>query len=379
MVFIDIVAYSKRPLTGQLEVKQHLTSLIRHGLKGAHGEDVVILDSGDGAAICFLADPVEALYFAINLHSSMLSKPEDAPDYACRIGINLGPVKVIKDVNGRRNTVGDGINNAQRVMDFAEPNQLLVSRSFHDVVACLSEEYSQLFAYLGVRHDKHVKEYDIYEIVSSSGEMVFRRDDESDDDGFLAPPEEPPEQAPEQAPAASPVTARQPTAAVPATTEPALSHQWDPADLKRISKQLAAHIGPLAKVLVKRAAKRACSPEELYKLLAEHLPDDSLRSLFLQGAGATTAVSAATPTAIATAPTAIPADTSGVPLPNAVREQLRHRLAESQGPLAKVLIKRAMASAAHYPQLCEMLAAELPEAERPAFIAYARRLLPEPG
>jgi len=372
VVFIDIVAYSKRPLTGQLEVKQHLTSLIRHGLKGAHGEDVVILDSGDGAAICFLADPVEALYFAINLHSSMLSKGDDAPDYACRIGINLGPVKIIKDVNGRRNTVGDGINNAQRVMDFAAPNQLLVSRSFHDVVACLSEEYSRLFAYLGVRHDKHVKEYDIYEIVSSSGEMVFQRDEESDDNGFL-PSSEP-------APAAAPAPAAQPAAAAPTETEPALPHQWDPADLQRISRQLAAHIGPLAKVLVKRAAKRACSPDELYKLLAEHLPDDSLRSLFLQGAGTTTTVSAAAaaPAAASSAPAAIPADTSGVPLPSAVREQLRHHLAESQGPLAKVLIKRAAAKASDYPQFYKMLAKELPESERGKFIAYAKKLLPAP-
>ena len=364
MVFIDIVAYSKRPIKGQLEVKQHLTQLIKHGLKGARREDVVILDSGDGAAICFLADPVDALYFAINLHSSMLTKGEEAPDYACRIGINLGPVKVIRDVNGRRNTVGDGINSAQRVMDFAEPNQLLVSRSFHDVVACLSEEYFNLFAYLGTRHDKHVKEYDIYEIVPSSAEMVFERDGvadvASDDPGVDAD-----------------VATEAADERVSAADTAAAQYQWQPEALARITRELAGHIGPLAKVLVKRAAKCACSPEELYQLLSQHLPDGSLRELFLKHAPSS---SASTATAVAADLVAIPdaALPTGVPIPADIREKLRHQMAETQGPLAKVFIKRAAARASDYPQFCQILAAELPESRREAFIAYAKRLLPAP-
>ena len=58
---------------------------------------------------------------------------------------------------------------------------------------------------------------------------------------------------------------------------------------------------------------------------------------------------------------------------------MRHHLAESLGPLAKVLIKRAMARASGYPELCRMLAAEVPAAERDAFIAWAYRLLPDQG
>lgn len=382
VVFIDIVGYSKRPIKGQLEVKQHLTQLIRHGLKGARREDVVILDSGDGAAVCFLADPVEALYFGINLHSSMLSKGDEAPDYACRIGINLGPVKVIRDVNGRRNTVGDGINSAQRVMDFAEPNQLLVSRSFHDVVACLSEEYFNLFSYLGTRHDKHVKEYDIYEIVPSSEGLIFERaSDEAheevlDDPGkSAAPVAKPAANAPAPVPTPEPASA---TASAPASSPApaAAGYEWQPQELERITRELAEHIGPLAKVLVKRAAKRACSPDELHKLLAQHLPDGSLRTVFLQHAASGKAAAAPPAAAQVAVPDAgLP---TGVPIPDDIREKLRHQLAESQGPLAKVLIKRAAAKAADYPQFYKMLAKELPESERTAFIAYAKKLLPAP-
>lgn len=375
MVFIDIVAYSKRPIKGQLEVKQHLTQLIKHGLTGARREDVVILDSGDGAAVCFLADPVEALYFAINLHSSMLSKGEEAPDYACRIGINLGPVKVIRDVNGRRNTVGDGINSAQRVMDFAEPNQLLVSRSFHDVVACLSEEHFNLFAYLGTRHDKHVKEYDIYEIVPSSSELVFERAAEADLDIDYqdSDAEAADDEGMDSESLADPAPAPAPTPATAAAAE----YQWPPEELASITKELAGHIGPLAKVLVQRAAKRASTPEELHQLLSRHLPDGSMREVFLKhvgsGSSAETPVAKAEPVVIPDA--ALP---TVVPIPDDVREKLRHQLAETQGPLAKVLIKRAAARASDYPQFCQILAAELPENKREAFIAYAKKLLPAP-
>ena len=66
-----------------------------------------------------------------------------------RIGINLGPVRVVKRHQRARNVIGDGINVAQRVMSFAEPNQILVSRSYYEVVSRLAPEYAQLFQYVG--------------------------------------------------------------------------------------------------------------------------------------------------------------------------------------------------------------------------------------
>jgi hypothetical protein len=49
-------------------------------------------------------------------------------------------------------------------MSFAEPGQLLVSRSYYDIVSCLSQEYAKLFQYQGARADKHVREHDIYAV-----------------------------------------------------------------------------------------------------------------------------------------------------------------------------------------------------------------------
>ena len=38
-----------------------------------------------------------------------------------RLGVNLGPVRLVKDLNGQMNIIGDGINVAQRVMSFSRP------------------------------------------------------------------------------------------------------------------------------------------------------------------------------------------------------------------------------------------------------------------
>jgi class 3 adenylate cyclase len=69
------------------------------------------------------------------------------------MGINLGPVKLLVDINKQLNLIGDGINVAQRVMSFAEPGKLLVSRSYYEVISCLSQEYAKLFNYEGVHPD----------------------------------------------------------------------------------------------------------------------------------------------------------------------------------------------------------------------------------
>jgi hypothetical protein len=82
--------------------------------------------------------------------------------------VNLGPVRLVKDLNGQMNIIGDGINVAQRVMSFADPGQLLVSRSFYEVVSCLSRDYMNLFRHEGSRTDKHVREHEVYSVVGGA-------------------------------------------------------------------------------------------------------------------------------------------------------------------------------------------------------------------
>ncbi|HVB48707.1 MAG TPA: adenylate/guanylate cyclase domain-containing protein [Burkholderiales bacterium] len=162
VVFLDIAEYSKKPVTVQLQIKQRCNELLAAALEPIASRDRVVLDTGDGAAITFLGDPEDALFVAMSLRSAVLGAP--SVGLALRIGVNLGPVRLVRDLNGQMNIIGDGINVAQRVMAFAEPGQLLVSRSFYEVVSCLSHDYTGLFNYVGARTDKHVREHEVYAV-----------------------------------------------------------------------------------------------------------------------------------------------------------------------------------------------------------------------
>jgi class 3 adenylate cyclase len=173
VVFLDIVQYSRKPVDEQIQLKSRFNALLSEAIKDVAVNDRIILDTGDGAAISFLGDPEDALFVALNLRDAMIGeKGPDTPPIPVRIGINLGPVKLVRDINRKRNLIGDGINIAQRVMSFAEPGQVLVSRSYYDVISCLSREYANLFHYEGPRADKNVREHQIYSVDPARKEAV---------------------------------------------------------------------------------------------------------------------------------------------------------------------------------------------------------------
>ncbi|MDD4927909.1 MAG: hypothetical protein PHP85_01370 [Gallionella sp.] len=162
---MDIVEYSKKPVTGQISLKDRFNTYLSEAIYDVPTTDRIILDTGDGAAITFLGDPESALKAALRLRASLLSEdPYLEPELLVRIGINLGPVRLVRDINGHPNIVGDGINVAQRVMGFADASQILVSRSYYDAVSRISAQYTGMFHYQGSRTDKHVREHEIYAI-----------------------------------------------------------------------------------------------------------------------------------------------------------------------------------------------------------------------
>jgi len=157
VLFIDIVAYSKKSVSEQYDTKRRFNGMVAGALELLKRRDRVIMDTGDGAAIVFLGDPEDALVVGVVMREHMAKLP-------MRMGINLGPVKLISDLNDQVNVIGDGINAAQRIMSFAEEGQLLVSASYHDVVSRQSSEYANLFVREGRRQDKHVREFEVYSV-----------------------------------------------------------------------------------------------------------------------------------------------------------------------------------------------------------------------
>jgi class 3 adenylate cyclase len=155
VLFLDIAGYSKFGVTDQIRLKQSFNELLSSALADLDARERVVIDTGDGAAVAFLGDPERALFAALAVFDNVRQLP-------VRMGINLGPVHVSRDINGQENVIGDGINVAQRIMSFAQPGQLFVSRTFYDTVQLLSGEYATLFQTVGGRTDKHARTHEVF-------------------------------------------------------------------------------------------------------------------------------------------------------------------------------------------------------------------------
>jgi hypothetical protein len=352
VVFLDIVGYSKCSVARQIEMKDHMNEVIAGAMDEVAERDRVVVDSGDGAALCFLGDPEDALFSAVKIRDNF-THPEDRPDYDVRIGINLGPVKVVRDINDRANVLGDGINVAQRVMAFADENQIFVSRSFYEVISCLSQEYADLFHYRGVHKDKHVREHSIYEVnlPSEAQTLGLSASDPVDIDTGPTVTE----------PSVATAPALEPKAAGSATRTPDV--------LLSIEGALAEHLGPLAKVLVKKAHARYPADDPFMQELVQSITGDKAQRSFLRKLKQLGLRSSRpgldVPSGPVTGPTSGPVKAwSDGELAN-----LEEKLAEFVGPLAKVLVRKAARTAGTLEELQRALAAEIDgEKEQRAFL-----------
>jgi hypothetical protein len=173
VLFFDVVGYTKQSVNKQIEIKKQFNQLVTDCLDTLGDDERIILDTGDGAAIGFLQHPEDALKVAMQFRKTvMANRHQDYPDLNVRIGIHLGPVNVVKDMNDQSNMVGDGINDAQRVMSFADIDQIYISRSYYDFVSRLSDEYAGLFQYRGLQKDKHGREHSVYELMDAAAPVA---------------------------------------------------------------------------------------------------------------------------------------------------------------------------------------------------------------
>lgn len=143
---------------------------------------------------------------------------------------------------------------------------------------------------------------------------------------------------------------------------------WDAATLKPVEAALSHFMGPLAKVLVREAARRSMDLSALQEALAEHIASSDDRVKFATMLGSTVHGAAVSPPTTPPQPLPMPpvrsagASTGGAPSPHltdAVVEHARQVLTSHIGPIAKVILKKALLEARTPEQLFELLAAEV--------------------
>lgn len=163
---------------------------------------------------------------------------------------------------------------------------------------------------------------------------------------------------------------------------------WDASTLAQVESTLARYVGPVAKVLVRRAAQECVDLVTLRTKLAEHLPTEHDKALFIGlGAGtqARTQVNTGTGlrTGMAPAPgashpgsPAVPTGGGGVPLTPELVEHATRLLATHMGPIARVMAKKAAAQTGYRDEFFHLLADQVSDpGDRARLLAEFARLV----
>lgn len=140
IIFTDIVGFSKKSTAEQYRLVNAITGEVIYQLRSLlnppHSKpSILALPTGDGIALAFLHDSNKSwdrsniLNLLVKLQKWAFNETNEKGFVALRIGVHVGPVEIITDVNGRPNICGDTINYAQRVMDAANPRQILFSEA----------------------------------------------------------------------------------------------------------------------------------------------------------------------------------------------------------------------------------------------------------
>jgi tetratricopeptide (TPR) repeat protein len=164
----------------------------------------------------------------------------------------------------------------------------------------------------------------------------------------------------------------------PASSAEGAADALTPEKLQIIERQLASFMGPLARVLVKRAAAKTSNTSALYEMLAADLERDEDRKAFLakraEAQGGQAHVPTSRPVAAEAAPKPVPqpAGPAREEITPAAVELAAHFLAAHLGPIATVLARKEAQRAASLRDLYEHLAEHVADlAERERFLKVA--------
>ena len=330
-------------------LKKVVHELVGKALRGLPENTHVAVETPGAALVCFMGDPEDAL------HSALLLRDLVPQCYggliSMRIALHLGPVSVTANNNDQVSAIGDGIHGATRVKARGGPNQVVVSRVYHDLLSRLNPDTEQLFQYHGPAADHPLE---VYTVVAGSA------------------------------------TAQRETLASFFVTRPAplaAASSIDEETLQDIEAELTGYIGPLGRILVRKLQGRAGSARELRELLAPVIQNARTREFFVAGKLGELPAGRGKPSP---APGALTADASSLRPPSrayATRQLdiapaelviIEHTLERFVGATAQPLMLREIDVCAQFRDFIAGLANSIAHAEqRAVFLQALQRALPD--
>lgn len=175
-IFLDIVSYSiGRTIEAQTEIIGEMNRCVREVFQffNINNANRILIPTGDGICIALLE-----IDYPFDIHIKMAleilrlieehnqSCADNTRKFKVRIGINENIDNLIIDVNGNKNIAGAGINEAQRIMNQGDENNIFISRAVYDRLK-QRESYSHKFKTFNVVI-KYGVTLDVYQYIDPS-------------------------------------------------------------------------------------------------------------------------------------------------------------------------------------------------------------------
>jgi len=181
--FSDIVnsADPSVPTKEQLEkIQKFYEILSKTKIMRNKDRNRIVVPTGDGHVIGFSDSPEKPLLLAKDLVQQIekYNKTRRGKEKLfLRIGIDTGPVYVIKDLVTKKNAFwGPGTIMTKRVMDIGKENHILASKRISEDIMKLTREYKSLFHSIGKYEIKHQEKIEIYNVYGKGfGNRIFPR------------------------------------------------------------------------------------------------------------------------------------------------------------------------------------------------------------
>jgi class 3 adenylate cyclase len=154
-IYLDIVGFTKsRSVEAQSDLMAQFNSMFRSAVEefSIKDNERIFIPTGDG--ICLAMPEISGRSYDIHLRIalSFLRRLQDHNDstsdkmrqFQVRIGINENVDNLFTDINSNRNVAGLGVNMAQRIMNNADGNQILVGQTVYEQLRA-REKYMRSF------------------------------------------------------------------------------------------------------------------------------------------------------------------------------------------------------------------------------------------
>ncbi len=159
IVFIRIQDFARRPVGEQAELRDRLEHLVTEATSLLPADGRIVLDALDGTAIVIPQRPELALDVAAAVQKS-------AADLPFSIGINYGAIKAVSSATDPDDTdatlVGDGLDTARAVAEFAKPGRYLSTRTFREVLKNRAPDKVHAFGPSGTFTDLRLRTHELF-------------------------------------------------------------------------------------------------------------------------------------------------------------------------------------------------------------------------